>query len=591
VIPEASQRWLDAELALAAFAVAPAQLGGVVLRAAPGPVRDIWLELLQDYLASLPTRRLPLHVSEARLLGGIDLGATLTTGELQVEHGILHHCHGGVAILAMAERAERNTIAHLCSALDMGEITVARTGLNARVPSRLGVIALDEGINDEQVNPALADRLAFSIDLSEISIRDVCPNNLSQEQIAAARQHWSSISASDEQMEVIAATGLALGVQSPRAMLQTLDTARIFAALEGSSTIQQETLERAIMAVMVPRATQLPQFAEESEPSPPEDSEVPPGEQDASSDADNNNQNPEPPPIDQLIEAIAAQIPPGLLQQLQDRAKNRSRGSGGKAGKEQMNKRRGRPVGVIAGDLRRGERLNLIATLRAAAPWQPLRHRQTPPNRIGHQGRIVIRKQDFRITRFRHPQQSATIFVVDASGSAAMHRMAEAKGAVELLLADCYVRRDTVALIAFGGERADLLLPPTRSLVRAKRSLAALPGGGGTPLASAIDLTRQLSTKLNADGFTTTAVFLTDGVANVARDGRQGRSIAAADAEQAGRALAASGIRTLVIDSSPRAQARAKDLALHMGGEYITMPNADARAIKTSVASATMIGG
>jgi magnesium chelatase subunit D len=57
------------------------------------------------------------------------------------------------------------------------------------------------------------------------------------------------------------------------------------------------------------------------------------------------------------------------------------------------------------------------------------------------------------------------------------------------LLADCYVRRDEVALIAFRGDGAELLLPPTRSLVRAKRSLSALPGGGGTPLAAAIDAT------------------------------------------------------------------------------------------------------
>jgi magnesium chelatase subunit D len=92
---------------------------------------------------------------------------------------------------------------------------------------------------------------------------------------------------------------------------------------------------------------------------------------------------------------------------------------------------------------------------------------------------------DFRVTRYKQRSETTTIFVVDASGSAALHRLAEAKGAVELLLADCYVRRDRVAMIAFRGPGAELLLPPTRSLVRAKRSLAGLPGGGGTPLASA----------------------------------------------------------------------------------------------------------
>jgi magnesium chelatase subunit D len=99
--------------------------------------------------------------------------------------------------------------------------------------------------------------------------------------------------------------------------------------------------------------------------------------------------------------------------------------------------------------------------------------------------RIDVRKDDFRIFRLKRRTQTTIIFLVDASGSAAMHRLSEVKGAVELLLADCYVRRDRVALIAFRRKSAELLLPPTRSLVRAKRSLAALAAGGGTPLASA----------------------------------------------------------------------------------------------------------
>ena len=128
-----------------------------------------------------------------------------------------------------------------------------------------------------------------------------------------------------------------------------------------------------------------------------------------------------------------------------------------------------------------------------------------------------------------------------------MHRMGEAKGAVELLLADCYSRRDSVALIAFRGQQAELLLPPTRSLTRAKKALAALPGGGGTPLAHALDLTSQLTAQIQRDGATPTVVFLTDGVANIARDGSPGRGRAGEEALAAAACFQSLNSRSLLI--------------------------------------------
>ena len=151
---------------------------------------------------------------------------------------------------------------------------------------------------------------------------------------------------------------------------------------------------------------------------------------------------------------------------------------------------------------------DFVRALRAAAPWQRLRQaaalhsardaanlpaRVAGPVAAPAQRRIHVRPEDFHVTRFRQLGQTTTVFVVDASGSSALHRLAEAKGAVELLLADCYVRRDSVAVLAFRGQTAELILPPTRSLARAKRSLASLPGGGGTPLAHAIDASMLLA--------------------------------------------------------------------------------------------------
>ena len=134
--------------------------------------------------------------------------------------------------------------------------------------------------------------------------------------------------------------------------------------------------------------------------------------------------------------------------------------------------------------LPQGARIDLVATLRAAAPWQPLRRRQTPRPEAA----LLVRASDIRLKRFRETSDRVLIFAVDASGSAAFARLAEAKGAIELLLAQAYARRDHVALLAFRGAQAELILPPTRSLVQTKRRLAGVPGGGGTPLASALQL-------------------------------------------------------------------------------------------------------
>jgi magnesium chelatase subunit D len=233
--------------------------------------------------------------------------------------------------------------------------------------------------------------------------------------------------------------------------------------------------------------------------------------------------------------------------------------------------------------------LNLLATLTAAAPWQPVRRRaasngdrETGP---GVPRRIEVRPDDFRIVRFRQRTETSIVFAVDASGSAALNRLGEAKGAVELLLADCYVRRDHVALIAFRGCEATLLLPPTRSLARAKRSLAGLPGGGATPLAAGIDAAAILADTERRRGRTPVIVLLTDGRANMTRDGTGGRRLAETEALVSARAPRDAGFTVLLVDTSPRPNPFARTLADVMDARYLPLPRADASTLSRAVRS------
>ncbi len=246
--------------------------------------------------------------------------------------------------------------------------------------------------------------------------------------------------------------------------------------------------------------------------------------------------------------------------------------------------KRGRPAGVRRGTPGHGVRLAVVETLRAAAPWQRLRRATAPASAVG---RILVRREDFRVARFKEKSETLTLFVVDASGSAALHRLAEVKGAVELILAECYVRRDQVALIAFRGNGAELILPPTRSLVRAKRALAGQAGGGGTPLAAGIELATQVADAGRRRGQAAVAVFLTDGKANVGRTGGPGRAQAEADALAAARLFRAAGAAALLLDIAPRPGDAAARLAVAMGARYIPLPYADAQALSRAVMAAT----
>jgi len=367
--------------------------------------------------------------------------------------------------------------------------------------------------------------------------------------------------------------------------------------------VSEDDAALAARCVLAPRATQWPEAQAAPGKSPEDQSpEQPPEAQgsdgaareDDPGDADREDK-PSPPQEpaaieDRVLGAAKAAIPAGLLAAMKLGSVSPSRGAAaGKAGALNANRLRGRPNGVRRGEPRAGVRLNLIETLRAAAPWQALRRAQSTPAGQLSSARIQVRREDFHITRFKQRSQTTTVFVVDASGSSALNRLAEAKGAVELLLADCYVRRDSVAVLAFRGRGAELLLPPTRSLVRAKRSLAGLPGGGGTPLAHGIDAAVALADGVRRRGDTPLIVLLTDGRANIARDGSAGRPRAHEDALSAARQLRVAGYSALLLDTSPQPQAQAEQLAQAMGAAYLPLPHAGAVVLSQAVRGATSV--
>ncbi len=592
-----SPAWEDAVLAASILAVDP--LCGATIRSAAGPVRDRWLVLLRELLAdALPIRRVPLQISDARLLGGLDLAATLQARRPIADRGLLAEANGGIVILAMAERISSTTAAHITSVLDTEVVILERDGLTLRTDIQVGVVAFDEGLADEERPPeALLDRLAFHLDLTDIRAREAISQWNDSTVIAAARKQLKNIQASDEILRALCETALALGILSIRAPLLALRVARAAAALDGRSEVSLDDAVLAGRLVLAPRALSIPMSEapeEEIEEENSDDSNDPPPEEPPNPEDPDDPDDPEKetPPQDEptledlVLAATQAAIPAGLLARLAaGRDKSSRSRSIGRAGELRYSGLRGRPSGVRRGQPRNGARLNVVETLRAAAPWQRLRGRDfnATPASGTTTTRIEVRLDDFHVSRYKQRTETTTIFVVDASGSSALHRLAEAKGAVELLLAESYVRRDRVAVLAFRGHSAEILLPPTRSLVRAKRSLAALPGGGGTPLASAIDAATAMADSIRRRGGTPTVVLLTDGRGNIARDGAPGRERAIEDAMSAARLFRITSVKALLVDTSPSPQPLAQRLATEMGARYLALPYADARRLSTAV--------
>ena len=580
----------------ALLAVDPAGLAGVVLRGPADLRRDEWLEALRKMLpAGVPWRRVPLGIADSRLLGGLDLTSSLSAGRPVAQQGLLAEADGGIIILPMAERVESQVIARIAAVLDHGSLRVEREGITLARDTRFGVVALDEGASeDEQVAEALSDRLAFWLGFEPSGLQRAVTDMPTRAEIEAARLRLAHVGIPADLPQAFCAAALALGILSLRAPIFALRCARAAAALAGRAEVTREDAALAAQLILAPRARQVPEAPAEEQEQPPEQQqdEQPQDEkqqhenQEEPPNSETQQQQDQPSLEDLVLAAAQASLPAGLLAGLGVAARQMARqaASSGRSGMMRRSSQRGRPIGARPAAWRAGLRLALVETLRVAAPWQEYRRREKPH----HAALVHIRREDVRIRRYKQNSETTTIFLVDASGSAALHRLAEAKGAVELLLGDCYVRRDRVAVIAFRGRGAEVLLEPTHSLVRAKRSLAALPGGGGTPLAAGMVAGYVMAEASRKRGQTPVVVALTDGRANVTRDGSGGRATAESEALDSARLFRASGIAALLIDTAPRPHPFSRDLASAMGARYVPLPFADAARMSAAVRQAAL---
>jgi magnesium chelatase subunit D len=644
----------SAKQALLLLAVEP-RLGGVAMAAGVGSGKST---LARAFAALLPYGtpfvELPLNITEDRLIGGLDLEATLATGTQVVEKGLLARANGGVLYVDALNLLDDGVATQVMDAMGRGAVRVEREGLSATHAAQFVLIGTYDS-SDGDVRGGLLDRVGLIVPFApngdamaraevvrrnkeirdwrlEIGTAQSPISNLQSQSdevemlrgmIGFAREQLAQVKMSDAQLEGIAQAALSLGVEGNRVDVFAARAAVAAAALGGRDEVDDEDLQIAARLVLMPRATRLPEqeTAESQEPraesqepraesqEPRAESQEPRAEsqeqrgksQDENKDESQANQQEEPQIEELMLSAAEAALPSDVMSLpfVARRGKSGSRGV-------QLNNRRGKFVRAVPGELR-GHKLALLPTLLAAAPWQKLRRLEIGEWRLktrpisNLQSLISVRVSDIRIKKFRDKAGTLFIFVVDASGSMALNRMRQAKGAVAKLLQNAYVHRDQVALVAFRGKAAQVLLPPSTSVERAKRELDVLPTGGGTPLASALmlawDTVQQARRKQIPNA---TLVVMTDGRGNVALQGMRDEGLGMREENSSliphpsslksqiedelkslSALIAADGVRAVVIDTQANYLSRgeAPKLAQWLGGRYVYLPNAQAGQI------------
>jgi magnesium chelatase ATPase subunit I len=534
---------------------------GCVYKCDPDDDRNLCSECagkksLAATLAPVPVVELPLGATEDRVCGTIDIERALTEGRKTFDPGLLARANRGFLYIDEVNLLEDHLVDLLLDVATTGRNKVEREGVSVEHPSHF--VLVGSGNPEEgELRPQLLDRFglhaevitenyldnrvdiierreAYDRDPEEFYDRYEEEQAQLRKRIQRARANLRKVVVDRSILTQIAQLCADLKVDGHRGELTIMRAARALAAFDGRKNVTEHHVRHvSAMALRhrlrrdaldeIVKTDQIEQavdaiFPHTGQPPPPGDRQ---GDNSPSTESPRKNKNPSGPrqrasaPSGGKTNVADAPSPPAvenkspesrLEEKLRTTAAERARSSshsrrssGAKPASSQLRGRYTRAVSFK----KAGARIAIDATLRALVASASDRHATPiPPSAL-------------RYKLLKHKRGTLYIFAIDASGSMAANRIARAKATILKLLRKSYLNRDSVAIVSFHGESANVDLTPSRSILRARRVLDSLRMGGSTPLGAGLVTTLELL-NLVGDRFGENVVLLfTDGRSNV----------------------------------------------------------------------------